>query len=206
MMEPLIVFESILRKDPAGAYPKMDFESREDYRERIAEIARHSECSRNRGRRSRARTRPRSPEPRLHRPAHRPALSHIGYYLLDKGFHALAAAHRIPSSVSSTACAISFAAMRMTSTSAASRFLPFMLIAAIILPLVPNYSILGGLTLRFSCYSPAAQGAVDLVNNAVTSLFKATALPKLDFSEGIPARIHHAGRRPDPAAEREAGP
>ncbi len=29
VLEPLVVFDQILRQDPAGAYPRMDFESRE---------------------------------------------------------------------------------------------------------------------------------------------------------------------------------
>ena len=45
LMEPLVVFDAILQQDPARAYARMDFDSREHYRKRIAEIARHSTCS-----------------------------------------------------------------------------------------------------------------------------------------------------------------
>ena len=45
LIEPLIVFDAILRQDPAGAYAQMDFESRELYRKRIAFVARHSDCT-----------------------------------------------------------------------------------------------------------------------------------------------------------------
>ena len=45
MIEGLVVFNAVLRQDPVGAYPQMDFDSRERYRERVSEIARHSDQS-----------------------------------------------------------------------------------------------------------------------------------------------------------------
>jgi hypothetical protein len=61
------------------------------------------------------------------------------------------------------------------------------LIGAIMVPLVPNYSILGGLSAAFLfLLIPTAQGAVDLVNNTVAALLKATGLAKLDFPKGLP--------------------
>ena len=61
------------------------------------------------------------------------------------------------------------------------------LIGLIIAPLVPTYPIFGGLTLAFLLLLlPVTQGAVDLINNTVTAIFKAYALPKLDFSKGVP--------------------
>jgi hypothetical protein len=65
--------------------------------------------------------------------------------------------------------------------------LTVLLIGAIMVPLVPNYSILGGLTAAFLfLLIPTAQGAVDLVNNTVAALLKATGLAKLDFPKGLP--------------------
>ncbi len=43
LLEQLIPFDKILRKDPAGAYAAMDVESRNVYRERVAKIARRSD-------------------------------------------------------------------------------------------------------------------------------------------------------------------
>ena len=42
-LETLIPFDEMLRRDPAGAYAAMDFESRNWYRERVAQIARRSD-------------------------------------------------------------------------------------------------------------------------------------------------------------------
>src|SRR6202012_6111359 len=46
----------------------------------------------------------------------------------------------------------------------------------------------GGLTIAFLLLLlPATQGAVDLVNNTITSIFKPQALPKMEFSKsGVP--------------------
>ena len=45
VMEPLVVFDAILREDPAEAYSSMDFDSREVYRKQVSRIARLSECT-----------------------------------------------------------------------------------------------------------------------------------------------------------------
>src|ERR1700692_966844 len=44
VIEPLIVFDQVLREDPAGAYAGMDYESRELYRRTLVNIATHSDC------------------------------------------------------------------------------------------------------------------------------------------------------------------
>ncbi len=45
LLEPLIVFEWILAADPAKAYARMDFQSRELYRHTVAHYAEHSDCT-----------------------------------------------------------------------------------------------------------------------------------------------------------------
>jgi cyclic beta-1,2-glucan glucanotransferase len=45
IIEPLILFDRVLRDDPAGAYPRMDYETREVYRQRVVNIADRSDCS-----------------------------------------------------------------------------------------------------------------------------------------------------------------
>jgi cyclic beta-1,2-glucan synthetase len=43
VLEPLVLFDRILRQDPAGAYARMDFESRDLYRTEVANIAEYAE-------------------------------------------------------------------------------------------------------------------------------------------------------------------
>ena len=45
LLEPLTVFERVLREDPAGAYAGMDFDSRAMYRGAVTHMAEHSEHS-----------------------------------------------------------------------------------------------------------------------------------------------------------------
>jgi hypothetical protein len=201
LLEPLIAFDPLLRQDPADAYAAMDFETREQYRKRVAKYARHSDLTETQVAaaalelaRAAEKLQPASPDPRL---ALRPDLRsdprlalrrrHIGYYLVDKGFPQLAEkiGYR-PAFIDR---------LRALLRSHADDFyiggieiLAVLLMAAIILPLVVRYPVIGGLTVAFFLLLlPAAQAAVDLLNNIVTALFKAEPLPKMDFSAGIPA-------------------
>ena len=45
VIEPLIMFDHVLRQDPAGAYARMDYDSRNLYRNKIVKIAEYSDCS-----------------------------------------------------------------------------------------------------------------------------------------------------------------
>jgi hypothetical protein len=186
LMEPLVVFDAILRQDPARAYMRMDFDSREHYRKRIAQIALHSDCSE---------TQVASVAIALaHEAQHQTAAdpraqlrrAHVGYYLVDRGFNSLTARigyhpraiDRLRAFLRSNADDFYIVGIEILS---------ILLIALILLPLVPNYSIFGGLTLAFILLLlPATQGAVDFINNCVTSLFDAAPLPKLDFAKSIP--------------------
>ncbi len=185
MIEGLVVFNAVLRQDPVGAYPQMDFDSRERYRERVSEIARHSDQSELEVAQTSLRLAERpSPANTVQRMAQRRA--HVGYYLIDKGFPLLAAEiayrprwiDRVRIFAKRNADDIYILGILL---------LTVLLIGAIMVPLVPNYSILGGLSAAFLfLLIPTAQGAVDLVNNTVAALLKATGLAKLDFPKGLP--------------------
>ncbi|MGB7188721.1 MAG: glucoamylase family protein, partial [Acidobacteriaceae bacterium] len=187
LMEPLVVFDGILRQDPSGAYPAMTFASREDYRKRIAGLARYSNCSEAQvasialdlAREAQRRT---FEDSRL-----RQRYTHIGYYIVDHGIHSLVS--RIGYRPRLIDRVRIFVRRHTDDVYIGSiEILSVLLIAAILLPLIPNHSIIGGLTFAFVLLLlPATQAAVDFVNNTVTSLFKASTLPKLDFSKGIPA-------------------
>ncbi|MBT9332209.1 glucoamylase family protein [Paracidobacterium acidisoli] len=186
ILEPMVAFDAALQKDPAGAYPRMDFDSREVCRKRVAEIARHADSSESEVAAAalelaaEAAQRP-AEDIRLHE-----RRAHVGYYLFDQGFEQL----RLqigwrPRFIDR---------LRMTIHRHADDFyiggieiMTVILIAAILLPLIPNYSVIGGLTFAFLLLLlPATQGAVDLLNNTTTALFRAHPLLKLDYSKGIP--------------------
>lgn len=190
LIEQLTLFDTILKQDPAQAYERMDFDSRERYRKRVSQIARYAEGTESQvaaaaldmaRQAQQQQMNDQSPDQRLYL-----RLSHIGYYLVDKGFADLAkrVGYR-PQLIDRVRMGICRYADDFFIGSI--EVLTVVLIAIILLPLVPTYPIFGGLALAFLfMLLPVTQGAVDLVNNTVTSLFKAQALPKLDFSDGIP--------------------
>jgi cyclic beta-1,2-glucan synthetase len=186
ILEPMVVFDATLQKDPAQAYPLMDFDSRELCRKQISDIAKHSDSSEVQIAQAAlelaiaADGKPLE-DARLHR-----RRSHIAYYLFEQGFD------QLREQIGYRPRLIDWLRLRIRQHSddfyiGGIEVVTVVLIAAILLPLIPNYSIFGGLTFAFLLLLlPATQGAVDLLNNTVTALFRARPLLKLDFSEGIP--------------------
>ena len=187
MIEPLVMYDPILQQDPANAYKFMDFDSRESYRKRVAQIARYSDCSETEVAQAALTLALESKEKhRVEDPRLRARRAHVGYYLIDRGFPLLAPRvgyrprfiDRLRQSVWNNADDFYIGGIQIITV---------VLIGLILAPLVPTYPIFGGLTLAFLLLLlPVTQGAVDLINNTVTVLFKAYALPKLDFSKGVP--------------------
>jgi cyclic beta-1,2-glucan synthetase len=187
LIEPLIVFDGLLRQDPAGAYEQMDFESRELYRRRIAQIARRSDCTETQVAQTaldlaRNVTQRPADDPRLQK-----RLIHVGYYLIDKGFRQLAIRVGYHPSV--------YWRIRRLVADHPDDFyitgiqiLAIFLMAAVLFPILPSISSMAAFAFTLVVLLfPAMQVAIDLVNNAVTSFFDPVPLPKLDFSKGVPS-------------------
>jgi cyclic beta-1,2-glucan synthetase len=189
LLESLIVFDPTLRQDPAQSYSLMDFETREAYRKCIAKYARYSEFTESQVAAAALELAHQAwklpiTDPRLYL-----RRSHIGYYLIDTGFPQLAGKiayrpafiDRLRAFIRNNADDFYIGGIEI---------ITILLMAAVIAPLAAWYPVIGGLTLGFFLLLlPAAQGTVDLFNNIVTALFKAHPLPKLDFSNGIPAEF-----------------
>ena len=187
LIEPLVIYDPVLQQDPANAYKFMDFDSREAYRKRVAMIAGYSDCSELQVAEAALALAHESQEKqRVEDPRLRTRRAHIGYYLIDHGFPLLS------KRVGYRPRFIDRLRLGLWNNSedfyiGGIQILTVILIGLIIAPLVPTYPIFGGLTLAFLLLLlPATQGAVDLINNTVTAVFKAYALPKLDFSKGVP--------------------
>ncbi len=186
ILEPLIVFDAILRRDPTGTYARMDVESRIIYRQRVAFVARHSDCTESQvaeqalelAREASWRT---YKDPRI-----LARCSHIGYFLVNKGlplltdrvgFHA-PISFRIRSAIRANADDFYITGIAVVT---------IFFIAAALFPLLPNYPVFGKLAITFVLMiMPAMQCVVELMNNSVTAIFDPDPLPKMDFSEGIP--------------------
>ncbi len=184
--EPLILFDRILREDPAGAYSRMDYDSRDLYRRKLVEIADHSDCSETEVANevlALARQAQRQPneDPRVTLRA-----SHVGSYLLAEqtavlegkvGFHPSIAqrlrawSRRHPDEFylpSIAALTLAIVAGIVFSVTSPATFLELVLLSTLAVLL------------------PGSQSAVQIVNYLATLLLPAQILPKLDFSESLP--------------------
>src|SRR5216683_3720174 len=187
MLEPLVRFDVILRQDPAGAYHHMDFESRDLYRDRRAKIARHSDLTEMEVARE-ALALAQLARGKAYRDARiAQRESHIGFYLIGKG---VAALYQRVGFMPSFVQKLRDSLLRHPD----EFFLPgiailtFAIISGILLFLTPRESTpaLVLLSMLFLLL-PSSQSAVQVMNYLVTTLLPAQILPKLDFSEGIPA-------------------
>ncbi len=187
-IEPLIVFDSILRQDPARCYEAMDFESRESYRKRVAFIAAHSDCTESDVAQHAIDLARRADEHRAENERVQRRRAHVGYYLVDRGFSELQTLASYQPSFKERVRAL---ARRKADYFyiTAIQLLTVFFIGALLLPPLPRYSFLDCLIAAILLLLPASQCAVDLVNNTITMLLDPRPLPKLDFKNGIPAEF-----------------
>ena len=187
ILEPLIAFDKILRQDPAGAYGGMEFESRNLYRDELARIARCSDCGEIEVAQAALVL-----AQKAHDRAYRDKLiagreSHVGYYIVGEG------AELLRQKVGCKPRIVQWLQQWMR-RHPDEFFLPgvailtFAIITEFLLWLTPpNASPELLLLSMLILLLPSSQSAVTLMNYLVTAVLPARILPKLDFSEGIPA-------------------
>jgi cyclic beta-1,2-glucan synthetase len=183
-VESRSVVEQTLREDPAGMYASQDFATRDRYRHVIEDLAR-------RGSRSEwavAREAIVHAKTAAERSNIHDRNAHVGYYLIDRGRPDLerAVGFRLP--------------WKLKASRAGRRFRLFLYLAPIVLLTVLatawvlsvfNALGLGDWRIGFFAITGLVGGsalAVPLVNRLVTLLLPPRALPRLDFSKGIPDR------------------
>ena len=186
IIEPLILFDHILREDPAGAYPGMDYETRELYRKQVVSIADRSDCSEtNVANEVLALAR----QAKAH-PNENPRLtlrdSHVGSYLVAEGVSVLRERVGFHPSMAKR--------LRTFLLDHPDEFylpgiaaLTFAIVSGVVLLLTPPTTSLWLVLLSIvAVLLPGSQSAVQIMNYLATLLLPAQTLPKLDFSEGIP--------------------
>jgi cyclic beta-1,2-glucan synthetase len=186
VIEPLILFDHILREDPARAYPRMDYNSRELYRKKLVNIADHSDCTEVEvateaialARRAEKQVND-DPRVTLRR-------SHVGSYLLGDetalleqkvGFHP-PIAQRLHAflRLHPDECYLPGIAV-----------LTFAIVSGAVLLLTDPRSSLDLILLStLAVLLPSSQSAVQIMNYLVTTLVPTEILPKLDLSSGLP--------------------
>jgi cyclic beta-1,2-glucan synthetase len=164
--------DRVLASDPSGIYPRMDSESRGQYRKVIEDIACRSPHSEVEVAQTAV---------RLSR-AGRGRRAHVGFYLADYGLARLEAAARFRPSLFTRFTRL---VLRHPATIylVSIELMTFFIVVGLLAGLSSLTPIFAGLILFLL---PASQAAVDFVNNLITSLIPPRILPKLDFSGGIP--------------------
>jgi cellobiose phosphorylase len=181
-VESLSVVEQTLREDPMESYASQDFATRDRYRHVIEDVARGSTCSEMAVAReaivlAQAAAAQRIPHDRS---------AHVGYYLIDQGRQRLERAVGCRQSLRS----------RVRRASRHIR-LPLYLGPILLLTLLATavvLSALGGFEaddirigfLALPLVVAASALAVSLVNLLVTLILPPRALPRMDFSKGVP--------------------
>ena len=186
IIEPLIVFDYILRQDPAGRYAEMDFESRDFYRNKLSNISDHSGSTELETAQAVLDLAKEAQDQRYAHARIAQRECHIGYYLLDKGLPAL---HRkvgfTPPLGQRVQALLRRSPNEFYLLGVALVTLALMLLVVLLLQ-APSGSLGPLLLSLFALLLPCSQSAVQLLNHAVTSLLPPEILPKLDFSDGVP--------------------
>jgi cyclic beta-1,2-glucan synthetase len=186
ILEPLMVVGEVLRKDPADAYSQMDRESRELYRDKLINIAEHSDCSEMEVAQEALTLAKQAHQRTYADPRVGLRESHVGYYLVDKGTGLLQQkvgfrppfiqkiqgwARKYPeefflSGIEILTLAIMAVAVLFLTNSSSS---PSLVLFSVLILLLTS-----------------SESAVQVMNYLVTALLPSEILPKLNFSEGVP--------------------
>jgi cyclic beta-1,2-glucan synthetase len=184
--EPLILFDAILRRDPAGVYAAMDFESRSLYREKLSKIARRSDLAEMDVARQALELAQQAVVGTYSDARSKLRQSHIGYYLIGEGRALLCQKVGFkPDFLQSLRAQLRRHPDEFFLSGIAT--LTFAIITGILLLLTPPDSppellLLSMLILLVPC----SQSAVQFMHYLVAALLPAEILPKLDYSGGIP--------------------
>ncbi len=173
--------EKILRQDPTGDYALMDFATRDRYRHQVEKIARFSGEPEERVAQAAIDLALEAGREHGTEPAKLPREQHVGYYLIDRGAERVKAAlqYRPGWRARFTDWLLRWpTAWYLVTIEVAT-----LAIGATLLSLLSEPLGYLGLIVFFLATEPA----IALANALVTFLLPPRSLPKMDFSEGIPA-------------------
>ncbi len=184
-LEQLSVVHRTLCLDPVGVYPRMDFESRDFYRQTLERIASHSDVSEIDLARRAVQMAEQAPIPRSAPDAMRDRLRHVGYYLVDEiGSrdlrHHVAYRPSFPGSVQQL-----FRNYPDELYIIGIEFVTLIAVVALLMSIVRTHGGVGLILSALLLIVPATQASVKLMNYFVTALLTPRPLPKLDFSQAV---------------------
>ncbi|MEK6756938.1 MAG: glycosyl transferase, partial [Bacteroidota bacterium] len=182
IFEHLSRVEQLLRFDPSGVYPKMDFDTRDRYRRAIEEFARRSGQEEEQVAQRAVEMATRA----VRESAEDERWIHVGTYLIGEGRREFARLIRCPETPR-------FRALQWVYRHhSAVYFLGLSFFSAVFISLIAGFGLLGQspgiqLFMAFLLLNPTSQLALEVVNYLVTRLLPPRILPKMDFeASGIP--------------------
>jgi cyclic beta-1,2-glucan synthetase len=172
--------DRVLRRDPAQAYARMDFESREAYCKAVAELAAQSPASEREIAEKAIELASAPPAAATKRGVER--RSHVGFYVIREGRKLLAEAvgyqatwwKKFQSALMRSVDLVYLMGIELAT------------MGVIALVLILAHGKLPGSLELVLFLLPALECAVSTVNTLSTQFVSPRALPKMDFSEGIP--------------------
>ncbi len=182
-VETMSAVEKILLEDPGGVYEQMDFSTRDQYRHVIEKLAKTGTLSEE----ETAKTAIRLSQESVAINGRDARTAHVGYYLIDKGLIKLESACNIQFSPFINLAEISRRVPLFIYSS--SIILLTVLITAGMLEQVyfKGFGNLQLILMGILFFVAAANLPVALVNWISTLIVKPRRLPRMDYSEGIPA-------------------
>jgi cyclic beta-1,2-glucan synthetase len=182
-VEAMSIVEQTLRTDPAGVYADMDFVTRDRYRHCVEAMARQSDATEDLV----ARAAIELATEAVHRDGTSARSGHVGFYLIDKGRPQLESVIRVHGS------------LRRSLTRTVRRFPIFFYLSSLLVITAATASLVLQQAFPFGWQDgrfwalvmlviiAASQMAVALVNLLINVMVGPLLLPRLDFSQGIPA-------------------
>lgn len=186
VIEPLILFDRTLRADPAGAYPRMDYDSRELYRQQLVGIANRCDCSEMKVASEALALASQAQKESHEDPRVTLRASHVGFYLLAEGAATLRERVGFDPTISQRLRTFLLAHPDEFYLPGIAVLTLAIVWGIVVLLTPPTTSLWLVLFSILAVLLPSSQSAVQIMNYLATMLLPAQILPKLDFSEGLP--------------------
>ena len=175
-VESVSVVEEVLRNDPSGVYAQMDFDTRDRYRQRVEKLARWSGQTEEEV--AKAAVEAATKATSVHGVGD--IRAHVGYYLIGGGasrFCWTMGCRRSPSAL------VAYAIRRWPGMFYGSALLA----VAALLMFAFDWLAGGGHVWIWALLAiPASQAALEIINSIISHAVKPSAMPGMNFSDGIP--------------------
>ncbi|WP_430233219.1 GH36-type glycosyl hydrolase domain-containing protein [Nitrosomonas communis] len=187
-VESMSIVEQTLRKDPSGTYGKMDFATRDHYRHAVEKIAKRSSLTETEVAQSAVQLAHEAQAAHSDDEDNDKRAAHVGFYLIDRGLPKLETKAQARFSVTDSLAKIGSQHALMVYLGLIT--LLTLLFSASLMSIVHTQNVSNEFSLLIGILAllSTSQLALTLVNWLVTLFVRPHLLPRMDFSNGIPAQ------------------